>query len=171
MNVAGAQGAALQIAELVEHEQRMIAGTFIMTVPDAHLLFAMRRAHARIHIKHHASRRTASMNAVDPLAGQIGERRQVLLQRQPARLEASHLARRRRASGGSLAADDPAHRGIMAKTFGVVHILISGKPPEHRLPKHSDKRMPAIPAGACVRKCLARHGRQAEDIVEFAIRQ
>jgi hypothetical protein len=27
----------------------------------------------RIHIEHDASRRTATMNAVDPLAGQIGE--------------------------------------------------------------------------------------------------
>jgi hypothetical protein len=40
-----------------------------MSVPDAVLLFAMRRAHARIHIKHDAYRRTAAMNFVNPLAG------------------------------------------------------------------------------------------------------
>ena len=77
VNVAGTQGAALQIAELVEHEQRMIAGAFVMAVPDAHLLFAMGRADARIHVEHDASRRTAGMNPVDPLAGKIGERREV----------------------------------------------------------------------------------------------
>ena len=75
VNVAGTQGAAFQIAKLVEHEQRMIAGAVIVTVPDAVLLFAMRRAHARIHVEHDASRRTAIMNAIDPLAGKIGERR------------------------------------------------------------------------------------------------
>ena len=75
MNIAGAQGAALQIAELVEHEQGMIADAFVMAVPGAQLLFAVRRADARIHVEHDASRRTAAMNLVDPLAGKIGKRR------------------------------------------------------------------------------------------------
>jgi hypothetical protein len=66
VDVAGTQLAAFQIAKLVEQKQRMIAGAFIMAVPDAVLLFAMRRAHARIHIEHDAARRTASMNAIDP---------------------------------------------------------------------------------------------------------
>ena len=39
--VNGTERAALQITELVEHEQRMIAGAFAMAVPDAHLLFAI----------------------------------------------------------------------------------------------------------------------------------
>ena len=69
VDVARPQGAALQIAELVEHEQRVIAGAFVMPVPDAHLLFAVSRIHARIHVEHNASRRTAGMNLVDPLAG------------------------------------------------------------------------------------------------------
>ena len=46
VHVAGAQDAALQIAELIEHEQWMIAGALVMAVPDAHLLIAMRRADA-----------------------------------------------------------------------------------------------------------------------------
>ena len=75
VNIAGAQGAALQIAKLVEQEQRMIAGAFVMAVPDAQLLFAVRRADARIHVEHDASGRTAAMNLVDPLAGKIGKRR------------------------------------------------------------------------------------------------
>jgi hypothetical protein len=68
VDVAGAQGAAFQIAKLVEHEQRMIAGALEMAVPDAHLLLAMRWADARIHVEHDASGRTAAMNLVDPLA-------------------------------------------------------------------------------------------------------
>jgi hypothetical protein len=68
VNIAGAQGAAFQIAILVENEQRMIAGAVIVTVSDTVFLFAMRRAHARIHVEYDASRRTTGMNAIDPLA-------------------------------------------------------------------------------------------------------
>jgi hypothetical protein len=46
VHVAGTQDAALQIAELIEHEQRVVAGALVMAVPDAHLLLAMRRADA-----------------------------------------------------------------------------------------------------------------------------
>ena len=171
VDVAGTQRAAFQITELVEHEQRMVAGAGVVAVPDAHLLLAMGRADARIHVEHDASRRTAAMNAVDPLAGKIGERREVLLRRQPARLEAPHLARRCRRARSRLAADDPAHRRIMAQAFGVVHILVSGKPPEHRLPQQPDQRMAAVLAGACVGEHVARHRAEAESVVEFAIGQ
>ena len=140
-----------------------------MAVPDAHLLFAMGRADARIHVEHDASRRTAGMNSVDPLAGKIGERRKVLFAREPSRLEAPHLACRRRASRGRLAADDPAHRRIMAQPLGVVDVLVSGKPPEHGLPQHPHQRVPAVLAGAGVGEPLARHRAEAERVVEFAI--
>src|ERR1700732_889001 len=77
VDVAGTKRAPFEVAELIEHEQRMVAGAGIMAVPDAVLLFAVRRVHARIHIEHDASRWTTAMNAVDPLAGKIGERRKV----------------------------------------------------------------------------------------------
>jgi hypothetical protein len=63
-----------------------------MLVPDPHFLFAVRWADARIHVEHDASRRTASVNAVDLLAGQMGESGKVLFGREPTNLEASHLA-------------------------------------------------------------------------------
>ena len=78
VDVAGTKRAAFQITELVEHEQRMIAGAGIMAVPDAVLLFAVGRAHARIHVEHDASRRATTMNEVNPLAGKIGKRQEVL---------------------------------------------------------------------------------------------
>jgi hypothetical protein len=68
MDVSGPQGAALQIAKLVEHEERMIAGAGIVAVPDAVLLFAVSRTDARIHVEHDASRRTPCMNPVNPLS-------------------------------------------------------------------------------------------------------
>src|SRR6202023_45100 len=72
VDVAGTKRAPFEVAELVEQEQRMVAGAGIMAVPDAVLLFAVRRAHARIHVEHDASWRTTAMNTVDPLAGKIG---------------------------------------------------------------------------------------------------
>jgi hypothetical protein len=53
------------------------------------------------------------MDDIDPPAGKISERQQVLFHREPARLEAAHLARRSRATMSRFAADDPAHRRIM----------------------------------------------------------
>jgi len=109
------------------------------------------------------------MNAVDPLARKIGEHAEVLFGRQPSRLETSHLARRRGASGGRFAADDPAHRRIMPKPSRVVHILVSSQSPEHGLPQHPHERVPAVLAGAGVGEPLARHGAEAECVVEFAV--
>jgi hypothetical protein len=81
VNIARTKRAAFQITELVEHEEGMIAGAFIVAIPDAPLLVAVRRTHARIHVQDNASRRTAAMNPVYPLAGKIGECREVLLRR------------------------------------------------------------------------------------------
>jgi hypothetical protein len=141
-----------------------------MAVPDAHLLFAVCRADARIHVEHDASRRTATMNAVDPLAGQIGESGKVLFRCEPARLEAAHLARRCRCPQRRLAANNPTHRGIMTQALGVVDILISGEAAEHRLPQHADQGMATVLTGA-VGENLAGHRTEAERIVEFPVRE
>src|ERR1700731_2602241 len=119
----------------------MITGAGIVPIPDAVFLLAMGRADARIHVEHDASRRTPAMNTVDPLAGQISERRKVPFRREPARLKAAHLARRSRCIRGRLSADYPPHGGIMAQALSVVHIFISGKSPKYGLPQHPDQRM------------------------------
>ncbi len=61
-----AQGAALDIPELVEQEQRVIAGAAEMAVVRAAFLFAVGWAFARIHVEHDGSRPTAGMRLVDP---------------------------------------------------------------------------------------------------------
>ena len=99
-----------------------------MAAPDAVLLFAMRRADARIHVKQDTSRWTATMNAVDPFAGEISKRRKALFRREPARLKAAHLARRSRCPQSRLSADDPPHRGIMA----LQRSIRRRKPPDAR---------------------------------------
>jgi hypothetical protein len=63
----------------LNHEQRMTSGAVIVAVPDAVFLFADRRAHARVN----PFWWTATMNAVNPFAGKISERRRVLFHREP----------------------------------------------------------------------------------------
>jgi hypothetical protein len=68
-----------------------------------------------------------------------------------------------------LAADNPAHRRIAAQALGVVHILVSGKATKYRLPQQTHQSMAAILARAGIGKNLARHRRQAECVVAFAV--
>jgi Enoyl-(Acyl carrier protein) reductase len=169
VNVAGTQSAAFQITELVEHEQRVIAGAGVMAVPDAILLLAMGRAHARIHVEHDATGRSSAVHKVDPLAGQVSKSRKVLGCRKPLRLEAAHLARRSRTILSRFAADHPAHRRIMAQALGVVHVLVSGKATKYRLPEQPSQCVSTILASACVGQNITRHHRQTDRIIEFAI--
>jgi hypothetical protein len=167
----GRNAQRFQIAELVEQKQRMVTGAAIMAVPDAHLLFAMGRTDARIHVEHDAARRTPSMNEIDPLSRKIGKGRKVLFGGEPSSLEAAHLARWGGTAMSRLTADDPAHRRIMAQTLGVVHIFVSGKAAKHGLPQHSDESVPAILAGPCVREAVAGHRGQAERVIDFPVGQ
>jgi hypothetical protein len=59
----------------------------------------------------------------------------------------------------------------VAQTFGVVHVLVSGEPPEHRLPQQPDQRMATVPAGARVSERAACHHAEVEGVVEFTIGQ
>lgn len=91
-HVARTQRAASQITELVEHEQWMIADAAEVAAVDCPLSLAIGRAHARIHVEHNIVRRTMAVNAVDPSTGGASEHGEVLIAREPIRLEASHLA-------------------------------------------------------------------------------
>src|SRR6516165_534110 len=112
-----------------------------MAGPDAHLLLAVGRAHACIHVEHDATGWPSAVHKVDPPARQVGKSSEVLGRREPLRLEAPHLTRRSRAPLRRFAADNPAHSRIVAQTLGVVHILVSRKATKYRLPEQ--------PANAC----------------------
>src|SRR5260370_31382687 len=90
------------------------------------------------------------MNVVDPLPGETGERSEVRVIGEPLGLEPPHLAGRGRIAYDCLAADDPAHRGITSQPVGIVDVLISGKPTEHRLAQHAHQIMATVPARAPV---------------------
>ena len=139
MHVARAQGAPLQIAKLVEHEQWMVAGAAEMPIVGAAFLCAVSRAFARIHIEHDDPRLTPLVHRVDPLARQIGKSGEVFRPRQPFGLEAAHLTSRSSPIHGRFAADHPAHRRIAAQPIGVVHILVTSQPAEYRLPQQPDQ--------------------------------
>jgi len=171
VHVAGTQRAAFQIAELVEHEQRMIAGASVMTVPDAHLLLPMGRADARIHVEHDATRRPSSVHQVDPVAREVGQSGEVRICRKPLRLETPHLAWRSRAGQRRLAAHDPTHRRIMTQPFGIVHVLVASETAKHRLPQQANQRMATILARARIGDHLACEHRQSKRVIELAIGQ
>ena len=50
VDVAGPEPAALQIAVLIEHEQRVVAGAAEVNVPDRTFLFAVGRALGTVHV-------------------------------------------------------------------------------------------------------------------------
>src|SRR5215475_12212081 len=106
---------------------------------------------------------------VDPLARQVGKSSEVLGRREPLRLEAPHLTRRSRAPLRRFAADNPAHRRIVAQALGVVHILVSGKATKYRLPEQLGQCVPTILATVCVGQNITRYLGQTEYVVEFAI--
>jgi hypothetical protein len=134
VDVARPQRAPLQIAELVECEQRMIAGAGEMAIIGTALLGAVRLADAAVHVEHDGGLRPARMHPVDPGAGQIGQRREIGLAGQPPGLEAGHLAGRGRCAVKTLPAHHGAHRGIVGETFGVVDVpRVRLRRPEGRL--------------------------------------
>jgi hypothetical protein len=139
VDVAGAKRASLQIAILIEDEERMVAGAAEVPVPSATFLIAMRRAYARIHIKHDACGRAALRNLVDPMTGEIAESCEVFRSCQPVRFEPSHLAWRCARTFRCFATDDPAHGGIVSQAQRVVHVFVSRKSAEDRLTEHADE--------------------------------
>jgi len=108
MHVARTKRASFQIATLIEDEERMVARAAEVPVPDAALLRSMRWADARIQIKLHAAASAAFRNLVDPMAGQIAKRCEILRACQPIGFEPAHLPRRRARPFRYFFTDDPA---------------------------------------------------------------
>jgi hypothetical protein len=69
VDVARPQGTALEVAELVEHEQRMVAGAAEVTVVGRTLLLAPGRALRAVDVEDDTVRRSALVHPVDPDAG------------------------------------------------------------------------------------------------------
>jgi hypothetical protein len=77
VNVATAQQAPFEIVELVEAEQRVMAGLAEMAVVGRAFLAAVRRALRAVHVENDHLRRLARVHSIDSIACQIAERREV----------------------------------------------------------------------------------------------
>ena len=172
VHVAGPERAAFQIAELVEHEQRVQALRLEMAVPGRALLVAVDRALGAVHVERDDLRRAAIVNGVDPAAGEIGQRGEVLGPRQHRGLEPTHCARRRRAALHRPATDELAHHRITAQPVGVVDVLVAGEAREDRLAQEPGEVVPAVLADARVGDhALLRNVGQAEGVVQLPVQE
>ena len=171
MDVAGAQGAPFQIAELVEQEKGMITGAAEVSVVGGSFLPAMGRADAAVHVEDDPRRRATVMHTVDPLPGKIGERGEVFLAGQNLRLEAPHLTGRGSLFRDSMAADDPPHDRVEAEPVGIVHVVVAAKAPENGLTELPDKPVATILPTTGVREHVPGNLGQSESIIQFPVRQ
>ncbi len=73
MHVPRPQGTPFQIAELVEHKQRVIAHTSEMAVVGGAFLGAMSFTDAAIHVEHDSGLRLALVHPVDLGTGETGQ--------------------------------------------------------------------------------------------------
>jgi hypothetical protein len=169
MHVAGPEHAALEIAELVEHEQRVVARAAEVAVVGRALLLPKRRALRAIHVGDDAVRRSAPVHPVDPRAGQVRERGEIGLGWEPLGLEPAHLAGRSRRPVEPLPADDGAHGGVAGEPLGVVDVLVAGEPAVDGLPQQAEQPVadvrpaPTLGEGGCGRRG------QAEGVVQLAV--
>jgi hypothetical protein len=111
------------------------------------------------------------MKPVDPLAVQIGQRRPVLGQGQRLGLEPPHLRGRGRLRIDSPAADNLTHDRIEGQTVGIVDVLVSGQPPEHRLPEQPVEPVDGVLAPAGVAQRRRRQIGQPERVIQLAHHQ
>jgi len=82
VDIAIAQGAALQHAELVKQEVRVVAGAIATSVPCGAFLIVVGGADRSVHIQQDILKPLPIVKAVNPLAIQIGQRLPVLGQGQ-----------------------------------------------------------------------------------------
>jgi hypothetical protein len=91
VDIAVAQGTALQHAELVEQKVRVIAGAVEMPAPGSTFLIPVGGADRTVHVQHDVLQAIAVMKPVDPLAVQVGQRLPVLGHGQRLGLKPPHL--------------------------------------------------------------------------------
>ena len=109
------------------------------------------------------------MHPVNPGAGQVRERREVSLGRQPLGLEASHLAGRGRRPIEPLAADDGAHSRIAGEPFGVVHVFIAGEAAVDGLAQQAEQPVANVLSAPTLSKSQRGHRGQAEGVVQLPV--
>lgn len=118
---------------MVETEKGMVAGAPEMTVVCRALLAPIGLAHGAVHIQHDPLHGCPLPKAVYPFPGKAHQCGLVLGVREDLGLEPTHLAFRGCCMVDRAAPDHLAHGRIDGEPLGVVRVLVSGKPAEHRL--------------------------------------
>jgi hypothetical protein len=109
------------------------------------------------------------MHPIDPHAGQVRERGEVGLGREPLGLEAAHLAARCGGPVEPLAADDGAHGRVTREPLGVVDVLVAGEPTIDCLAQEAEQPVPDVLPVPAFGEGRCSHGGEAEDVVQFAV--
>ena len=125
--IAAPQHGTFEVAELIEHEQRVVTGTLEVPVVGRALLLSIGLADRAIHVEDQLFGRLAPMDLVDPLAGKIHQRREVAAGVDNLRLKAANL------TGGSSpfvrqrcsATNHMTHGRIDRQPLGIVHVFIA----------------------------------------------
>ena len=115
--------------------------------------------------------RRSCTDRVDPAAGQVGERREVLGPGLHRGYEAAHGARRGCATFYGPPADELAHHRISAQQVGVVDVLVAGEAREDRLAQQPGEAVPAVTSGARITDQPRRRIGQPEGVVQFAMQE
>ncbi len=149
----------------------MKASAVEVPVPSSTFLIAVRRADRAVHVQHDIPQPVLVMKPVDPLSVQIGQRLPVLGQGKRLRLEPPHLGSRSCLRVDSSAADNLTHDRIEGQPIGIVDILVSSQPPEHRLPEQAVKPVDRVLAPAIVAQHRSSQIRQPERVIHLAHHQ
>ena len=92
--IAASQHRSLQVAILIEQEQRVIAHALEVPVIGRALLTAVGLTDGAVHVENQCFQRLSLMHRVDPATGKIHERREILFCAENVRLKPADLASR-----------------------------------------------------------------------------
>jgi hypothetical protein len=171
VHIAGTQGAPLQVAKLVEHEQRVQALRLEVTVPHCSLLIAVNRTLRTVHVEGNGLRRAPVMHGVDPTARQVRQGIEVLVRRQHSRLKPTHGACRGRTMLHRPPANELPHHRITAEPISIIDVFISSQARENGLAQKAREAVAAILSRARITDQTRRHIRQAKGVIQFAMKK
>lgn len=104
----------------------MVTGAVEMPVSSGTFLVPMGGADRAVHVQHDILQPVAVVEAINPLAVQVSQRRPVLGHSQRLGLEPSHLRGRCRLHVDGPTTNDLTHDRIEGQLVGVVDIFVSG---------------------------------------------
>ncbi len=133
-----------EVAELVEEEQRVVAGAFKVAVVGGALLLTVGLTDRTVPVQDELGALAVAVGLVDPLAGEIDQMLEVLRGAEGLGLEACHLP----GGGGRLilgrTTDHDPQGGIEAEALGIIDIFIAGQTAVERWAKESQQAVLSV---------------------------